>query len=62
MDCECESDITRPMSPLTIIMFLLLLLVFSPASTGGQQRFLEQPWDLTVVAGDKVSRAVLADV
>ena len=43
-------------------MFLLLLLVFSPASTGGQQRFLEQPWDLTVVAGDKVSRAVLAAV
>ena len=58
MDCERESDITRPMSPLTIIMFLLFL-VFSPASSAGQQRFLEQPWDLTVVAGDKVSRAVL---
>ena len=45
------------MSLLTIMMFLLLL-VFSPANSAEQQRFLEQPWDVTVVAGDKVRMAM----
>ena len=34
-------------------MFLVLLVLSSP-STAAQQRFLDQPWDVTVVAGDKV--------
>ena len=47
------------MSPLSrivtrmLVMFLVLFLFISPL-TAGQQRFLAQPWDLTVVAGDKV--------
>ena len=44
------------MSPLIMIIrrIFLVFLVFSPPATAGQQRFLEQPWDVTVVAGDKV--------
>ena len=44
------------MSLLTKIIrrIFLVFLVFSPPATTGQQRFLDQPWDVTVVAGDKV--------
>ena len=47
------------MSPLSrivmrILMMFLVLLVLNSPLTAGQQRFLAQPWDLTVVAGDKV--------
>ena len=53
------SDLTRGMSPPIKIIrrIFLVFLVLSPPATAGQQRFLEQPWDVTVVAGDKVRSA-----
>ena len=42
-----------------LMMFLVLLVLNSPL-TAGQQRFLAQPWDLTVVAGDKVRQCWLS--
>ena len=51
------------MGPLSLsrilTMILLLLLVLSSPVTVGQQRFLDQPWDVTVVAGDKVRSVLL---
>ena len=43
-------------SPLTrtIVRIFLVVLVLRSPTTAAQQRFLDQPWDVTVVAGDKV--------
>ena len=47
-------------SPLTrtIVRIFLLVLVLSSPTSAAQQRFLDQPWDVTVVAGDKVREQV----
>ena len=54
-----QSDQMSP-SPLTrtIVRISLLVLVLSSLTTADQQRFLDQPWDVTVVAGDKVREQV----
>ena len=52
MKGDCSSS---PAQRMTLIVMVVIVTVRSAALTGETQTFIDQPWDVTVVAGDKVS-------
>ena len=54
MKGDCSSS---PAQRMTLIVMVVIVTVRSAALTGETQTFIDQPWDVTVVAGDKVSPA-----
>ena len=49
---DCSSWLAGMMTVIVMLVMLILSYVSSH-----QQTFLDQPWDVTVVAGDKVSHS-----